>query len=77
MKEFIATKCIHMHSCDWGETHVFLFFRVEFDIFLSYMIIAFKILLVKFPNLVNFFFTGQNPRWPIVAILEKKLKWIN
>ena len=38
------------------------------------MIIAFKILLVKFPNLVNFFFTGQNPRWPIAAVLKKKTK---
>jgi len=59
--EFRATNVNACTHATGGEIHVLLFFRVEFGIFLSYKFRAFKILLVKFPNLVIFFFTGQNP----------------
>ena len=74
MKKFMATTVTICTHWTWWEIHVLLFFRVEFGIFLSYKFRAFKIFLVKFPNLVIFFFTGQNPWWPMATILEKKTK---
>ena len=71
MKEFMATTVSTYTHGTGGEIHVLLFFRVEFGIFLFYMMRTIKILLVKFPNLVIFFCTSQNPRWPMAAILEK------
>ena len=71
MKEYMATT-IKTRTPGWrGGIHVLLFFRAKFAIFLFYMMRAFKIMLVKFPNLVHFLCAGPYQRWTMVAILEK------
>ena len=54
-----------------GDLCSILSVTAKFGIFLFYMIIAFKKIWVEFPDMVIFFCTGPNPRWPTVAILEK------
>ena len=54
-----------------GEVFADFPFRAKFGIFLFYMLIAFNLISVKFPNVVKENLTGSNQRWPTVAILEK------
>ena len=55
-----------------GRLGLLFSFRAKVGIFLFYMMRALKLMWVEFWNVVHFFFcTGPNPRWPMVAILEK------
>ena len=71
----ISQRIIHIRFCiyyrGWGGLCSILSVTAKFGIFLFYMIIAFKKIWVEFPDMVIFFCTGPNPRWPTAAILEK------
>ena len=71
MKKYMANTVNTRTPGGRGGIHVLLFFRARFAIFLFYMMRAFKIMLVKFQNLVHFLCAGPYQIWTMVAILEK------